>query len=234
MPAGPVSIAIETTCRAGGVAVGAGDTLLEAAPFDASRRAATQVVGRLDDLLRARGLTPDLIERIYVGVGPGSFTGTRVGVTVARTLAQALPGARCVAVPAVEAVAEAAERLTEVRHLAVVLDARDGRIYSALFERDAARLALTAPAGLTTPADLLASAPRPLHLAGEGLGCHSLGGPDVHLLPPETWMPTVSNVWAVGHRLASAGQFTEFLQLPPIYTGKPQAVRKWESLHGPA
>jgi len=224
----PISIAIETTCRAGGLALGVGDTLLDAAAFDASRRAATQVVGRLDSLLRAHDLAIRRVDRLYVAVGPGSFTGTRVGVTVGRTLAQAIDQIRCVAVPTPAAVAEAVRPMAEIRRLAVVLDGRKGRIFATLFEREQDLWRRTSAGKLTTPAELLGSTPRPLHLVGEGLGYHTIEGADVTAIGSEHWLPAVENVWRVGHRLAAAGRFVDYHALLPIYTGKPEAVRLWE------
>ena len=46
------SIAIETSCRAGGVALGRGEELLKAVNFDASYRQATQLIVRLEELDR--------------------------------------------------------------------------------------------------------------------------------------------------------------------------------------
>ncbi len=225
----PISVAIETTCRAGGVAVGSGDALVESAAFDSSRRAATQLVARLDTLLGSHGVKPLDVEEIYVAAGPGSFTGTRVGVTVARTLGQISPALRCVAVPTVRAVAENARDLPDARNLAVILDAKHGRIFAGLFASVGGELALQAPAGLTTPGKLLAAAPRPLHVIGEGLGYHDLAGPDVTVLPEPLWLPRVEAVWSVGRRLAAAGRFVAYPELLPIYTGRPQAVRQWQA-----
>ena len=227
----PISIAIETTCRAGGVALGGGDALVEALEFDAARRAATQTVARLDELVKRNNLTPADVEEIYVASGPGSFTGTRVGITVARTLAQTVK-ARCVGVPTVLAVAEHIQPLAEVQRLAVVLDARHGRIWWALFERRNGWLEQTSPGTLATPEEMLARAPRPLHLVGEGLGFYALAGADIIALPEPLWLPRVSSVWSAGRRLAQAGQFTDYHQLLPIYTGKPEAVRVWDAKHG--
>ncbi|NLF30662.1 MAG: tRNA (adenosine(37)-N6)-threonylcarbamoyltransferase complex dimerization subunit type 1 TsaB [Planctomycetes bacterium] len=224
----PISVAIETTSRRGGVALGAGDRLVEALPFDAARRAATQVIVHLDDLLGRHGLAPAAIQELYLTAGPGSFTGTRIGVTVARTLARALPLVRCVAMPTPVVVAEAACGRAEIEHLAVVLDARQGRIYVTLFERADRRLRAAGPPAVTTVDALLASTPRPLHVTGEGLGYHAVEGRGVIALDESLWLPTVANTWTVGRRLAAAGRFTDPADLAPIYMGKPEAVRLWE------
>ena len=228
----PISVAIESTCRIGGLALGAGETLIEVLPFDASLRAATQVVARLDDLAGRHGFAPSEIGELYVSVGPGSFTGTRVGVTVARTLAQAAL-CKCVSVPTLQAVAHNAIPQADVQHLAVVLDAKHGRIFAQIFERQGQGFVPAALAELTTAQELLSRTPRPLHVIGEGLGYHDLHAEGVTYLPEKDWLPRAEGVWAVGRQMAAAGQFTDYAHLLPVYTGKPEAVRKWEERHGP-
>jgi tRNA threonylcarbamoyladenosine biosynthesis protein TsaB len=225
----PISISIETTCRQGGVALGAGDALVEVLPFDAARRAATQAVLRLKELTSRHGVDPREIDEIYVSAGPGSFTGTRVGVTVARTWVQVARAAKCVAVPTVLAVAENVRHLAEIHHLAVVLDARNGRIFAAVFDRRGEQTTQMDDGILTTPAEFLAAAPRPLHVVGEGLWHHDLSAQDVVKLPEEFWLPRAEGVWQVGRRLAKAGGYTDPARLLPIYTGKPEAIRIWDA-----
>ncbi|HOF17525.1 MAG TPA: tRNA (adenosine(37)-N6)-threonylcarbamoyltransferase complex dimerization subunit type 1 TsaB [Phycisphaerae bacterium] len=228
----PVSIAIETSCRVGGVALGRGDELLAVVPFDASARHAVQLVARLDVMLRDADLRAEDLDEVYVSAGPGSFTGLRVGVTVARTLAQASPRLRCVAVPTAQAVAENA-RDFPWQHLGVVFDSKDDLIYAVQFARRDGRIVPAAEPAVCTVAEFLAAAPRPLTLTGEGLGYHDLRAEGVTLLDESLRLPTPEGVWRVGRRLADEGQFTEYHHLLPLYTRHPEAVRLWEQRHGP-
>jgi tRNA threonylcarbamoyladenosine biosynthesis protein TsaB len=226
----PVSIALETTCRRGGVALGRGDALLDVLAFDASARQATQLVPRLDELLARAHLRPADVREVYVSVGPGSFTGTRLGVTVARTLAQAVPGVRCVGVPAPQAVAWAARDLAW-DNLGVVLDARQGLIYAQLYARDGRDAVPAGPGRVLPPAEFLAAAPRPLALLGEGLAHHDLRAEGVDIPPrddDDLHLPRPDAVWRLGRQRARAGAFTPPERLLPIYTRLPQAQRLWE------
>ena len=230
----PVSIAIETSCRLGGVALGAGEALLAEVDFDAGSRHAAQLVSRLAGLLAGRGLRPDQLDEVYVSVGPGSFTGTRVAVTVGRMLAQTVPGLRVVAVPTTAAVAQGARELPWQR-LGVILDAREGLIYAETFIRPGGLIVADGPCGVMTPREYLAAAGRPLALVGEGLAYHPQ--PDDLVLAPQALdapphLPSAGNVWRVGRQMAAAGLFTEYRRLEPIYCRKPEALRVWERTHG--
>jgi len=227
----PVSIAIETSSRRGGVALGAGEELLEEVVFRAEQRQSVQLVARLDEMLRRRGLKACHVEEVYVSIGPGSFTGLRVGITVARTLAQALEGVRCVAVPTVRAIAHNAREL-DCPRVGVILDAKYGSIYAAAFERREGRLVPLQPPGILPPERFLQEVPKPVTLLGEGLWYHDLAADGVSLAEEGLWLPTAAGVWHVGRAMASAGQFTPLGQLRPLYLRKPEAVRLWEQRTG--
>jgi len=217
----PIAIAIDTSCRRGGIAVGRGRDVLAAETFDAFGRHATLLVSRLKALVDAHDVAAAAIGHVYVSVGPGSFTGLRVGVTVARTLAQANPDTRCVAVPTALAIAENVRDLPW-EHLAVVADARQGLVHVTPVDRAADGVpALAGPPVLAAPEEYLANAPTPLTLVGEGLEHHDLTARGDTLAPADAHLPAPRAVYAVGRRLADAQQFTPLQNLLPLYSRKP-------------
>ena len=224
-----VSIAVETSSRAGGLALGIDRRLRKTADFQAAARHATQLVGQMDRLLNDAGLAPKDLTEVYVSAGPGSFTGLRVGVTVARTLGQVIAGLRCVAVPTPLAVAENAADL-DWQRLGVVMDARAGCVHATLFHREQGRIAILTEPMVCSPAEFLRRCGRPILLIGEGLGYHDLTGKGVRMAfpdQPDRHVPTVEAVWNAGSQLAKEGQFSDYRLLLPIYAREPEAVRLW-------
>ena len=116
---------------------------------------AERLLPMIDETMRSAGLAFRDIDRIAVTVGPGSFTGVRVGVAAARALALAtgkpVVGMTSLAVMADEARAQLGNACGE-RPLAVAVDARRGMVYFQLF--DAAQ-DISAPL-LREPADAAA------------------------------------------------------------------------------
>ncbi len=250
----PISIAIETSCRCGGVALGAGDELIERVGFEAARRHAVQLVAQLDELLDRHGLAAADVDEVYVSVGPGSFTGLRIGITVAGVLAQTVADLRCVAVPTVDAVAENAAKAGLDGHIGVIMDAKDS-IYAAVFtvrsgpgrhgqvEDLAASSSVTYTPVTVTAEKFLVDAPRPITLLGEGLGYwgsqiatyrdlgspHRISGEGITIADERLWLPTAEGVWRVGRRLASAGQFAQPSQIRPLYLRRPAAEKNMKN-----
>lgn len=93
---------------------------------------AAQLLPLADGLLAAAGFTAADVGRIGVGVGPGTFTGLRIGVATARALAQAT-GAELAAVPTLAALADAATHRGHDGPVLAVLDARRGETFAQPF-----------------------------------------------------------------------------------------------------
>jgi tRNA threonylcarbamoyladenosine biosynthesis protein TsaB len=141
---------------------------------------ATHLLGLLDRALGAAGLGLAELDRVAVGVGPGSFTGLRIGVATARGLAQGA-GIELAPVSTLRALAAAAP----ASPVAAVLDARRGEVFAAAWEGGRE---LLAPAALTPEAlaqTLSRLRPAPLALGDGALrfrGTLQAAGADV---PPE-------------------------------------------------
>jgi len=99
-------------------------------------------VERLEGELGGLVLANEL-DAVYVGIGPGSYTGLRVGIACAQGLARAT-GARLVGVPSFDLIAF--DVLTQGERGAIVSDARAGSFYLAAYERESEDVrVLTAP-----------------------------------------------------------------------------------------
>ncbi len=120
-----------------GLSVG-GELVCELAdrPADDQRpRHAERLLALCEEALAEAGIAwPDLT-RIGVGVGPGTFTGLRIGVATAQGLAQA-SGVELVAVSTLEALALPARTAEPTLHAAAVGDARRGEAYIAAWAPD--------------------------------------------------------------------------------------------------
>ena len=85
----PRIVAIETSSRVGSVAIGLGPDMLERLTFGAELNHAVELLPAMDQLTCRQGWPAGGVDHLYVSAGPGSFTGLRIGITVARALALA-------------------------------------------------------------------------------------------------------------------------------------------------
>ncbi len=82
----PLILAVETSGRVGSVAIASGEKLLADITFSAPMRHSAELFPAICRLLKKCGKKPDNIEHIYISIGPGSFTGLRIAVALAKTM----------------------------------------------------------------------------------------------------------------------------------------------------
>ena len=128
-------LAFDTATRATTVALQAADgqAVLEARddpPAGERPRHTACLLALIAELLERSSTSWEQLERIAVGVGPGTFTGLRIGIATARALGQVL-SAPLVGVSTLESLAVAACRAQRPAAVVSVLDARRGEVFAA-------------------------------------------------------------------------------------------------------
>lgn len=100
----PLILAIETATRAGSVSLAAGKRTLRSVTGDAAVSHSTNLIEQIDELLRTEGLRLDDIDLFATAVGPGSFTGLRIGLATVKAFATCLDR-MCIGVSTLAAIA---------------------------------------------------------------------------------------------------------------------------------
>jgi tRNA threonylcarbamoyladenosine biosynthesis protein TsaB len=225
------ALAIETSSRLGSVALAEDGNTLAQDTFPQGLQHAARIIPAIDALCRELHWTSTDLREIYVSAGPGSFTGLRIGITLAKTLSLATRAA-LVAVPSVRVLVENAP--PDAKNVIIVLDAKRDQIFTASFTRAPDGWTELEPAHLGTLPAILAKSPRPVHLIGEGIPYHRKfipqNDPQIFLTEESQWRPQAKIVATLGWQMARANKFTDAMHLRPIYIRKPEAEEK---LDGP-
>ena len=233
----PRILALDTTGRAGSLLLAEGPHVRVVHALDPQRRHAVELMPALAELCQQLGWTPGSLQHIYIAQGPGSFTGLRIAVAVARALHLAT-GCKLVGVPSLEVIAHNAP--AAARTIAVALDAKRGQVFGAVFTRnDAGALTISKPPALYTPAELLADLPAPVYVLGEGIDYHrpalqaaGMGTNYIIETDPTLWPGRAELVHQLGWQRASRGEWTAPEALLPIYIRLPEAEEVWRKKHG--
>jgi len=221
-------LALETTERIGSLAASVDDNVLLELQLDAHSRSTQSLAPGLKALLEQIGWRPADVELVAVTIGPGSFTGLRVGVTTAKVFAYAI-GAEILGVDTLEVIAAAAP--TEVANLAVAVDAQRGDVVARSFRRlEDKILRPTDPAELLPMDACLARLAPGTHVSGPALAKAAIP-PEVIALDHTLWPPTAANVARVAIRQYGEGRRDDLWTLAPHYSRPSAAEEKWTRRH---
>lgn len=123
-------LGIDTASRTNGIGLIDGGRVVADFAWDARDSSLQRIIVNTDLVLKRSSLTLEEIDGLAVGIGPGSWTGVRVGVTVAKTLAFTANKPIC-GISSLEALAHQAKAASVL--LCPLVDAGRGNIYAAFY-----------------------------------------------------------------------------------------------------
>jgi len=213
----------------GALALLDGETLIAESRVNVAVTHGERLLAAVDTLLTgARWRVAD-VDALAVAIGPGSFTGLRIGVSTVKGLAFA-SGKPVVAVPTLDALAW--NLPYAACPVCPLLDARKGEVYMALYLTRGGRLERVTPDRAVAPeamAQELAGDPGgPIAFVGDGVAPHAgllqrVLGDDAWLAPPGSRLPSAASVADLARRKLECGETVDPALLVPRYVRPSEA-----------
>jgi tRNA threonylcarbamoyladenosine biosynthesis protein TsaB len=222
-------LAIETATMLGGVAIMEGDRLVAESRLNIRVTHSERLMKEIDRVLRGTSMDISEIDVFGISIGPGSFTGLRVGLSTVKGLVYAT-GKKLVTAPTLEAMAWNIP-FSEYQ-ICPMLDARRKEIYTAVFRWSGGGFSRVINECTLSADELLKKIDAPTLFLGEGatlyrdkiqaaLGDRALFGAPQHM------MPSPSNVAFLCMRKAEEGEFSDALTVIPAYHRRSEAEIKF-------
>ncbi len=123
-------LAFDTSSQALSVALTEDDTLLGKIDLNIKKNHSLTLMPAIDFLMTNAGLQPEDLDRIAVAQGPGSYTGLRIAVTTAKTLASTLN----IDLVGVSSLAAIAANVDVASKVVPLIDARRQNVYAGIYE----------------------------------------------------------------------------------------------------
>jgi tRNA threonylcarbamoyladenosine biosynthesis protein TsaB len=226
-PGAPLVLALETATARASVSLVRGDGVLDELALPRDRPVSEQLLPGVDALLARAGVRLADVGAFAVGIGPGSFTGLRVGIATVKGLA--FGGERLAApVPTLEALAAwAVGAVRGAGPVVAMLDAQRGEVYSAAFDPTPGGLRPRLAEGLYGVEELTARLPRAGLFVGDGARLHAARlrerlGAGIEIAE-DLAAPRAREVGLLGARILAQGGGVDPALLVPRYLRRAEA-----------
>ena len=223
-------LGIETATMTGSVAVIDGTRVLIEQTLHTRATHTERLLKTIDNALHALSMSLEHLDGIAVSIGPGSFTGLRIGVTTAKSLAYSLHKP-VVGIPTLDALA--AQYVFTDTLICPLLDARKREVYAAFYRNSGAQVERVSDYAVITPQDLFHDVTEPVIVLGEGTvpyrsQIETLLGPQARFADMAHGTPRGSLVAQSGYQRITGGHADDTLTLTPLYVRKSDAEIHWE------
>ena len=226
-----LTLAFDSTAKAASVAVTDSEKLLALYTIDNGLTQSELLLPMAENVLKSLKLTFDDVELLACSVGPGSFTGVRIGTALVKGIAfgKSIP---CASVSTLEAIAE---NLAGIEGIIVpAMDARRSQVYTAIFEYcggEMTRLTDDMAISIAELGDMLkAYDGKSIYLAGDGynVAYKALSGMGITLKETPVLLreENAYSVAKIANKLYKEGKTTNDVQHLPTYLRVPQAERE--------
>jgi len=191
----------------------------------------------VDELLEKSGFKVHDVQTVVIGSGPGSYTGLRIGMVMARTFAQLLK-VPIIGVPSADAIAY--RNIRDKSLICPIIDAKRGEVYTAFYHGEDGKIERLTDFRALRPDDLaeliLAEGYERVVFAGDAVELYAdaftdILGDKAEFSPEDDWWPRASDLITLARPRLLAEQFDELYQIAPIYVRLSQAEEMWEKRH---
>ncbi|MCR4431024.1 MAG: tRNA (adenosine(37)-N6)-threonylcarbamoyltransferase complex dimerization subunit type 1 TsaB [Tepidanaerobacteraceae bacterium] len=239
-------LGIDTSSMVATAAVMSPDKLLCEYVVNNKKNHSEKMMQVVDRVLQDSGIAPEELDAVAVAIGPGSFTGIRIGMACAEGMAHAL-GKPMLGINTLDGLAY--NLMWECGIICPVMDAQRGEVYTCLYRWEDGRLNKLAPYEVVKARDLLerlSSAKERTIVLGDGVPVLGRALDDergqkiwgeqslIKAAPPALAMPRASSIAAAALDEYAGGRFDTCYTIKPFYIRRSHAEEKWEEQHGRA
>lgn len=219
---------LETSHRVGRVGLALNGQVVGERVLAETRRHARDLIPAMQSLMVEQGLLPHDLDAVFVSRGPGSYTGLRVGIMSAKTLAHAL-GRGLLGIDTFAAIA--LQTSPAALAIDVWADAQQGKIYAQRFARSGPGQSpvKVEPLAIVPLEDRLKELTPGTWVTGPGLEIYQKLLPaEAKTPPPDRWTPMLASLLALGEERLIRGERDDPFQLEPLYLRPSSAEEKWQ------
>ncbi len=223
-------LGIETSTKTGSVAIVSEDGVVAQYSLNIEVTHSERLMSTVDRVLKDTGLAVHDLDGFSVAIGPGSFTGLRIGLSTVKGLALAT-GKPIAAVPTLQALAW--NLPYSVYPVCPLLDARKNEVYAALYRFAGTALVQVLPETAISIFRLAHQISEKVVFTGEGSrifrnGIQEVFGERAVFAPHSAALPSGAKVAEIGLDMIKNGRQAEPDRLTPLYIRRPEAEVVWE------
>jgi tRNA threonylcarbamoyladenosine biosynthesis protein TsaB len=223
-------LGIETSTKTGSVAVVSENGIVAQYSLNIEVTHSERLMSTVDRVLKDTGLAVADLGGFAVAIGPGSFTGLRIGISTVKGLALAT-GKPIAAVPTLQALAW--NLPYAAFPVCPMLDARKSEVYAALYKFDGTALVQMMPEAAIPLRELAERLSGTTILTGEAAHLYRVAiekqfGDRALFAPLSAALPSAATVAEIGLDMVKSGRQTDLDSLTPLYIRRPEAEVAWE------
>jgi tRNA threonylcarbamoyladenosine biosynthesis protein TsaB len=225
-------LGIDTSTMTAGVGIVQDDQVLIDLKYDVKITYSEVLLSTIDMALRTVDLTAEKLDGFAISIGPGSFTGLRIGLSTVKGLCFA-SGKPLAGVPSLDALASLS---LFCRYPVVpILDAKKNQVYAAIYDTSGGEVNRKSEYLVVDTEELIKNISSETLFVGPGVRVYQkdlirLLGDKAHFAPNEQSLPSGACVARMGRDKILAGQVEDITDLEPMYLRKSEAELRYRNV----